>query len=987
MEHNSQREQSLFEAALEITNLAERQAFLDQACGDDHALRNRIERLLGLLQNAETFFTGCAPALEVAASEAGPSQIPSAAKSALKAEPEPGSRIGPYKLLQKLGEGGCGVVFMAEQERPVRRRVALKIIKLGMDTKSVIARFEAERQALALMDHPNIAGILDAGATETGRPYFVMELVYGVKITEFCDENRLGMAERLNLFVEVCHAVQHAHQKGIIHRDLKPSNIMVTMRDGVPVPKVIDFGIAKATGQSLTDKTLFTGYAQLIGTPTYMSPEQMEFSSLNLDTRSDIYSLGVLLYELLTGRTPFDTTELLKSGVDELKRTIREKDPPSPSAKLRTLGNEELTKTARMRRVEPPRLLHQLHGDLDWIVMKCLEKDRTRRYETVNGLAMDIQRYLRQEPVLARPPSQWYRMQKLVRRHRLVFLSGAAVSAALLLGTVISTSLFFKEREARRSEERLRKEAEVRAEASHVASLLAQRRFEEADKLLANIPLDQPSIEAATGLRALGGWLATNGRWQEAAEKFGLLVKVDQFDGPDLIFADQLKLAAALLKAGDRRAYEQFRRSAVAKSAPTNASTEYSLIKLVLVEPPDSNLLHSIVRLAEVGEKKFPTPEDMRPYPSRGGQWSEALALLEYRRGRFPQALDWCSRCESYPLQSGASMSTTSLIRAMSNWRSGQYQSAVVDWTEAYELIQAKSQQGLDVGVAPSALFPGALQPEERESSWQDWVMASLLLRECDELIAQSERSLDTLSGAKPVSEDPAKIRALGEWHAIRGEWEQARKRFEYVQQSDQGGTAIDYLHSAVTALEQGDEAGFSRLRDQALTRFKGATDAWTAEYVMKTVLLRPAGDSITAAVEPFAQVLGFSASSANSIKAGTTTPSSMDNMLFGLLEYRRGNYAGALDWCQRSLDAPNFIALPAATDRIIRAMSFHRLGNDAAARSELGQASSLVQGGFNIGFDQWNWREWATYHLMFREAEAMMPQASVSASSSATAR
>ena len=987
MEHNSQREQSLFEAALEITNLAERQAFLDQACGDDHALRNRIERLLGLLQNAETFFTGCAPALEVAASEAGPSQIPSAAKSALKAEPEPGSRIGPYKLLQKLGEGGCGVVFMAEQERPVRRRVALKIIKLGMDTKSVIARFEGERQALALMDHPNIAGILDAGATETGRPYFVMELVYGVKITEFCDENRLGMAERLNLFVEVCHAVQHAHQKGIIHRDLKPSNIMVTMRDGVPVPKVIDFGIAKATGQSLTDKTLFTGYAQLIGTPTYMSPEQMEFSSLNLDTRSDIYSLGVLLYELLTGRTPFDTTELLKSGVDELKRTIREKDPPSPSAKLRTLGNEELTKTARMRRVEPPRLLHQLHGDLDWIVMKCLEKDRTRRYETVNGLAMDIQRYLRQEPVLARPPSQWYRMQKLVRRHRLVFLSGAAVSAALLLGTVISTSLFFKEREARRSEERLRKEAEVRAEASHVASLLAQRHFEEADKLLANIPLDQPSIEAATGLRALGGWLATNGRWPEAAEKFGLLVRVDQLDGPDLIFADQLKLAAALLKAGDRRAYEQFRQSAVAKSVPTNASDEYSLIKLALVEPPDSNLLHSIVRLAEVGEKNFPTPEDMRPYPSRGGQWSEALALLEYRRGRFSQALDWCSRCESYPLQSGASMSTTSLIRAMSNWRSGQYQSAVVDWTEAYELIQAKSQQGLDVGVAPSALFPGALQPEERESSWQDWVMASLLLRECDELIAQSERSLDTLSGAKPVSEDPAKIRALGEWHAIRGEWEQARKRFEYVQQSDQGGTAIDYLHSAVTALELGDEAGFSRLRDQALTRFKGATDAWTAEYVMKTVLLRPAGDSITAAVEPFAQILGFSASSANSIKAGTTTPSSMDNMLFGLLEYRRGNYAGALDWCQRSLDAPNFIALPAATDRIIRAMSFHRLGNDAAARSELGQASSLVQGGFNIGFDQWNWREWATYHLMFREAEAMMPQASVSASSSATAR
>lgn len=987
MEHNSQREQSLFEAALEIADPADRRAFLDQACGNDHALRKRMEQLLGLLPNAETFFSGCAPVLELAAKEAGPSQIPSMAESVLKVEPDLGSRIGPYKLLQKLGEGGCGVVYMAEQERPVRRRVAVKIIKLGMDTKSVIARFEAERQALALMDHPNIARIFDAGATETGRPYFVMELVYGVKITKFCNENRLGMAGRLNLFVQICHAVQHAHQKGIIHRDLKPSNIMVTMRDGVPVPKVIDFGVAKATGQSLTDKTLFTGYAQLIGTPTYMSPEQMEFSSLNLDTRSDIYSLGVLLYELLTGHTPFDTTELLKSGVDELKRTIREKDPPSPSAKLRTLGNEELTKTARMRQVEPPRLLHQLNGDLDWIVMKCLEKDRTRRYETVNGLAMDIQRYLRQEPVLARPPSQWYRMQKLVCRHRLVFLSSAAVSAALLLGTAVSTSLFFKEREARRSEERLRKEAELRAETSHMASLLAQRRFEEADELLANVPLDQPSIEAATELRALGGWLATSGRWREAAEKFGLLVKVDQLDGPDLILGDQLKLAVALLKAGDRSAYEQFCQGVVAKSAPTNTPTEYSIIKLALVEPPDSNLLHSIAALAEVAEKKFPTPEDIRPYPSLGGQWSEALALLEYRRGRFSQALDWCSRCENYPLQNGASLSTTSLIRAMSNWRSGQYQSAVVDWTEAYELVQAKARQGLDVGVAPSTLFPGALQPEERESAWQDWVVASLLLHECNELIVRSERSLDSASGARSVSEDPAKIRALGEWHAVRGEWEQARKRFENVRQSDQGGTAIDYLHSAVTALELGDEAGFSRLRDQVLTRFKGATDAWTAEYVMKTVLLRPAGDTITAGVEPFAQVLGFSASSTGPTMAGTTTPSPMDEMLLGLMEYRRGNYTGSLDWCQRSLDAPNYIALPAATDRVIRAMAFQKLGNDAAARSELGQAMNLVQGGFNIGFDKWRWREWACYQLLFRETEAMMPPMPVPTSSSTPAR
>jgi serine/threonine protein kinase len=383
------REKAVFCEALEITDPGQRRQFLDQACGADKALREQVEKLLALSQSAGDFFKECAPALEPAVADAA--QVLSRGGIGAGDLKSLSKCIGPYKLLQKLGEGGYGVVYMAEQEQPIRRRVALKIIKLGMDTRNVIARFEAERQALALMDHPNIARVLDAGATETGRPYFVMELVYGVKITEYCDQNRVSMRERLELFIEVCNAVQHAHQKGIIHRDLKPSNIMVTMQMG-SVPKVIDFGIAKATEQRLTDKTLFTSYAQLMGTPAYMSPEQMELSGLNLDTRSDIYSLGVLLYELLTGRTPFDTTELLKLGMDELRRTVREQEPLSPSAKLRTLNNEELTKTARRRHIEPPRLLSQLRGDLDWIVLKCLEKDRTRRYATANGLAVDIER-------------------------------------------------------------------------------------------------------------------------------------------------------------------------------------------------------------------------------------------------------------------------------------------------------------------------------------------------------------------------------------------------------------------------------------------------------------------------------------------------------------------------------------------------------------------------------------------------------------------
>src|SRR5213594_2858824 len=352
---------------------------------------------------------------------------------------KPGDRIGRYRLLQELSHGGCGVVYMAEQEEPVRRKVALKVIKLGMDTRQVVARFEAERQALALMGHPNIAKVLDAGATETGRPYFVMELVRGIKITEFCDEKSVPTADRLKLFTQVCHAIQHAHQKGIIHRDIKPSNILVTVNDGVPVPKIIDFGIAKATAGPLTDKTLFTAFEQFIGTPAYMSPEQAEMTSLDIDTRTDIYSLGVLLYELLTGRPPFDPSELLQSGLDEMRLTIREKEPDRPSTRLSTMAEGELTTVAKHRHTEAPRLIHLVRGDLDWIVMKCLEKDRTRRYETANGLASDIQRHLNDEPVVARPPSTAYRFQKLVRRNKLAFAAASAVAVALVVGAAVST--------------------------------------------------------------------------------------------------------------------------------------------------------------------------------------------------------------------------------------------------------------------------------------------------------------------------------------------------------------------------------------------------------------------------------------------------------------------------------------------------------------------------------------------------------------------
>jgi serine/threonine protein kinase/WD40 repeat protein len=374
---------------------------------------------------------------------------------------EPDDWVGPYKLLEKVGEGGCGVVYVAEQAAPVRRRVALKVIKRGMDTRQVVARFEAERQALAIMDHPNIAKVHDAGSTETGRPYFVMELVRGIKITEYCDQAQLTTEERLDLFIKVCQAVQHAHQKGIIHRDIKPSNILVTSHDGVPVPKVIDFGIAKATDGRLTDSTVYTQLHQFIGTPAYMSPEQAEMSGLDIDTRSDIYSLGVLLYELLAGNTPFDPKDLMASGIEAMRKTIREKEPVRPSTRFATLSREEFTTTAKRRSTDTSKLLHQLKGDLDWIVMKCLEKDRTRRYETANGLVADLKRHLNNEPVVARPPSAAYRFQKAFRRHKVGFISTGLVILALMVGVTVATWQAVVATRAKGREANQRKRAEA----------------------------------------------------------------------------------------------------------------------------------------------------------------------------------------------------------------------------------------------------------------------------------------------------------------------------------------------------------------------------------------------------------------------------------------------------------------------------------------------------------------------------------------------
>jgi WD40 repeat protein/serine/threonine protein kinase/tetratricopeptide (TPR) repeat protein len=444
---------------------------LDSVCQADAELRARVEALLEAhgQYNSMLDGEGFVATVDVRVSE------------------RPGAQIGPYKLLQQIGEGGFGVVFMAEQTAPVRRKVALKVIKPGMDTRQVIARFEAERQALAVMDHPNIARVYDAGTTESGRPYFVMELVAGVPITAYCDQNNLPIRERLSLFATVCQAIQHAHTKGIIHRDIKPSNVLITKQDGQPVVKVIDFGIAKAMGQQLTDKTLFTEFAQIVGTPLYMSPEQAELSSTDIDTRSDIYSLGVLLYELLTGTTPVDKEQLKKAALDEIRRIIREEDPPKPSTRISTA--EAAPSIAAQRQTEPARLSKLVRGELDWIVMKCLEKDRNRRYETANGLARDIEHYLHDEPVVACPPSAAYRFRKFIRRNKAVLAMTGAVVAALLLavvGLAISNVLVRTERNekitALGQKEKALGEKQAALGAKDAALKVAKRNYAEAKR-------------------------------------------------------------------------------------------------------------------------------------------------------------------------------------------------------------------------------------------------------------------------------------------------------------------------------------------------------------------------------------------------------------------------------------------------------------------------------------------------------------------------
>ncbi len=715
MDYSKSIERTLFEAAAGVADPAERAAFLDRTCQGDPDLRQRLEKLLALRDQAEDFFDVPvkmpAGVTRMAILEGEEGMTAEQAETLAAA----GACIGRYKLDRRLGEGGCGVVYRAEQIEPVRRRVALKVIRLGMDTENVIARFEIERQALAMMDHPNIARVLDAGTLSTGRPFFVMELVDGEKITDFCRSAQLGIRERLDLFIRVCQAIQHAHQKGVIHRDIKPSNVLVRRHDDVPLPKVIDFGIAKATTGGRDGDSTMTASGQFLGTPAYMSPEQAA-GGADVDTRSDIYSLGALLYELVCDRPPFDPQRLKDIGPEETRRILHEEEPMPPSA-VRSGGKL---------------------GDLDWIVMKSMAKERQRRYDTANGLAMDVLRFLNAEPVIARPPSRGYRLAKLVRRNKVLFAGGGVALLGLIAGLAVSTRMFFLEKASREEQSRLRmiaesalaNEAELRTAAelrgriSQAAVMIDYGNLAEADQLLSEVPVeDTPSsLEAADSFRRVAEWHLSADRRDEAAKRYSAFARaISTVDGSDSdrVSRNLLPAAAILCFTGDTAGYEKLREFTLGRfSGTTHPVVAEQMLKICLLLPADETILRRLRPLTGIISTAVDAKDGVLATNSHLAAWScFSLALAHYREGDDSGAARWAARCIASPQENPSRIASARLILAMVEQRTGRIEEARMLLDQVTGSIMEKTGGELKQG-------------DHAQGHWYDWVNARIFLRE-----------------------------------------------------------------------------------------------------------------------------------------------------------------------------------------------------------------------------------------------------------------
>jgi serine/threonine protein kinase/Flp pilus assembly protein TadD len=971
-------EKDVFLAALALPAAEEREAYLQAACAGHPALLGRLRELLSAHEETQGPLDRRPAALGVTADAAHTEG--------------PGTVIGPYKLLEQIGEGGFGVVFLAEQTQPVRRKVALKVVKPGMDTRQVVARFEAERQALAMMDHVNISRVFDGGATENGRPYFVMELVHGVPITKYCDANRLTPRQRLELFLPVCQAIQHAHQKGVIHRDLKPSNVLVALYDGKPVPKVIDFGVAKATGQKLTERTLFTQYGTMVGTLEYMSPEQAEMSAPGVDTRSDIYSLGVLLYELLTGSTPLSHRQIKEAAYGEILRLIREEEPPRPSARLSDSG-EALASISAQRRTEPAKLTKLVKGELDWIVMKSLEKDRNRRYETANGLAWDVRRYLHDEPVLACPPSFWYRFRKLARRNKRAFVAASAAVVLVLL-TVIAlavSNVLIRQEQARTKDEKERTEK---------AQKLAQDRAEEVQRGL-------EGLKAANALLDRGRWYAKEGNWDDAhaaftkavrlrpdhvsvwVERGDLYARLGLWDLAAADFARErewrepdattrwYRHALLRLVVGDAGGYRKVcRRMRERYSGTLSPSLATEVIRTCLLAPgPDADLA-GLVELAQ-----------HTTVHSRGSWYSlYLLGVAHYRAGQYEPAVrrlreslrghpDWAARAISYP------------VLAMAHHRLGQ---------------TAEARQALDAAAeAIDGWTRDRYQNQEKDSiyhlgatacwpiAWWDWLEHQLYYREARALIDGSpprddprlhvlrarafaglrwaEKALPEYDAALKLSPQDPQIRL--EAHRNRGyyctglrHWREAAAEFTKACELAPDDSYL-WRFRAVAHVAAGDVAAYRQACTAMVDRFEKTKDRVTAGNALLVCVLRD--DSL----RDMTRLLPLTRVAAPLWHWGTWAR--------GAALYRAGRYEESV----RRFEAAAKMYRPRAWDWSFLAMAHHRLGHAKEARRCLAEAARWIDEANRQELDDptstrpaWGgWHEAVVYPLLLGEAKALL--------------
>ncbi|TAE90509.1 MAG: serine/threonine protein kinase [Verrucomicrobia bacterium] len=731
----------MFEGASSIEDADARADFLDLTCHGQPELRRRIERLLSLRLSAERFFEVPAAETEDEADDLK-GHVASSALAVRSDGEEMDTRIGRYRLLDRLGEGGCGIVYLAEQMEPVRRRVALKIIRLGMDTENVIARFELERQALAMMDHPNIARVYDAGTTSSGRPFFVMQWVEGDKISDYCDKKRLKIRERVELFTRVCHAIQHAHQKGVIHRDIKPSNIIVTEIDGIAVPKVIDFGVAKATSENPAKGETFTHAGQFIGTPAYMSPEQSMGGGMDVDTRCDVYALGALLYELLAGQPAFDPTRFQSNDVINTRRILCEEEPRLPSALVALCSLDRLLQVADARACDAQKLVPTLRGDLDRIVMMAMEKDRQRRYGSADAMAADLVRYLHDEPVMARPSNRMYRLRRLVRRNKVVFAAGAMVLATLIVGFAISTRMFLREKQAREEQERLRDQAEAarsvemqlrgQAEAREIcaqaAVQLSYDKIEQADQLLVSIPLDRvpSSLEAAAAYRTVGEWHRKAGRMQQAAERFtGLAASISEIDRSDLYKVSTHFLPAAVFtcEVDDMANYERVRRLALIRFGTTkDPCVAEQILKAITLRSADSATMEEISHLAGFLLDSIGLEGDKIADQETCAWGCYSLALWYYRLGDSAKCIRWCELSQRRGMLSAPRAACVQFLLAMSHQQLGKKKDAqnFLDIADKALTERKQSADGIYFGDNPV---------------WVDWVNANILSREAKLMI------------------------------------------------------------------------------------------------------------------------------------------------------------------------------------------------------------------------------------------------------------